>query len=182
LALWFLLGCQLGLQAQEEFVKAPAKLLTKFSFIQLNGGIIIIKARVDNFLDTLNFVLDTGSGGISLDSLTASEMGLEIKKSVKTIRGIAGLKMVDFTYDHVLKLKGLEVPHLDFHINDYELLTSVYGLRIDGVIGYSFFRRFIVKIDYDEMQIEVYSPGPIRYPRGGFMMHPDFSTFPCNLL
>lgn len=165
-------------RAQEEFVQEPAKLLTRFPFVLLNGGIIVLKAKVDNSADSLNFVLDTGSGGISLDSTTVVELGLKVSKSERTIRGIAGLRLVDFVYDHTLQLKGLDVPHLDFHINDYELLSSVYGVRIDGVIGFSFLRRFIVKVDYDNLFIEVYTPGNFKYPRGGYMLHPDFSNLP----
>lgn len=166
------------LHAQEEFVQAPAKLLTRFPFVMLNGGIVVLKAKVDNSADSLNFVLDTGSGGISLDSTTVSELGFKVSKSTRTIRGIAGQKLVDFVYDHTLHLKGLDVLHLDFHINDYELLSSVYGVRIDGIIGYSFLRRYIVKVNYDDMIIEVYSPGMFKYPRGGYMMRPDFSNLP----
>lgn len=167
-----------NLHAQEEFVQAPAKLLTRFPFVLLNGGIIVLKAKVDNSADSLNFVLDTGSGGISLDSTTVSDLGFTVSKSSRTIRGIAGLRLVDFVYDHTLRLKGLDVPHLDFHINDYELLSSVYGVRIDGIIGFSFLRRFIVKVNYDDMTIEVYSPGIFKYPRGGYLLHPDFSNLP----
>ncbi|MEN9598299.1 MAG: hypothetical protein RL596_610 [Bacteroidota bacterium] len=167
--------------AQEEFVLPESKKITSFPFTQLSGGIIILKARLDQFSDSLNFVLDTGSGGISLDSLTANKLGLSISKSEKTIRGIAGIRNVDFTYDHSLDFPGLQVPHLDFHINDYELLTSVYGQKIDGIIGYSFFRRFIVRIDYDEKEIEVYSPGNYRYQRGGYLMKPNFTTLPLQM-
>jgi hypothetical protein len=53
-------------QAQEEFVPAPAKLIARFPFKLLTGGIITLRARVSNFPDTLTFILDTGSGGISL--------------------------------------------------------------------------------------------------------------------
>lgn len=168
------------LQAQEEFVQEPARHLTKFRFSQLSGGIILIKAKLDNYPDSLNFVLDTGSGGISLDSTTAASLTIPLAKTERTIRGIAGMKTVDFAYDHVLKLPGLDVPHLDFHINDYELLTSVYGVKIDGVVGFSFFRRYIVKIDYDLMQINVYTPGSLRYPRGGYLMRPNFTTLPMQ--
>lgn len=168
------------LQAQEEFVQPAAKLITKFKFIQLSGGIVVFKAKVDNCVDSLNFVLDTGSGGISLDSLTVVELGFKVSKSERTIRGIAGMKLVDFVYDHTLHLKGLDVPHLDFHINNYDLLTSVYGVRIDGVVGYSFLRRFIVKVDFDDMEIQVFTPGSFKYPRGGYMLTPDFSNLPLQ--
>lgn len=166
--------------AQEEFVLPEAKLLTKFPFTQLSGGIVIVKARLDHYKDSLNFVFDTGSGGISMDSTTVSEMRLPTVKSEKTIRGIAGIKNVDFTMNHTLVLGTLETPRLDFHINDYELLTSVYGVRIDGIIGYSFLRRYIVKLDYDNMFIEVYTPGSFKYPRGGYLLKPDFSTLPLQ--
>jgi hypothetical protein len=166
--------------AQEEFVLPESKKITSFPFTQLSGGIIILKAQLDQFADSLNFVLDTGSGGISLDSSTVYKLKLPISKSEKTIRGIAGIRTVDFTNDHELGLPGLRVPHLDFHINDYELLTSVYGQKIDGIIGYSFFRRFIVRIDYDEKEIEVYSPGNYRYQRGGYLMKPNFTTLPLQ--
>lgn len=170
--------------AQEEFVLPQAKTLTKFSFTQLSGGIIILRARIDDIPDTLNFVLDTGSGGISLDSETVVTYKMVTEISDKTIRGIAGIKTVAFTNNHTLQLPGLAVEHLDFHINNYDLLTSVYGVKIDGIIGFSFLRRYIVKIDYDLLKIEVLTPGTIKYPKGGYLMKPNFSSlvFPQALI
>ena len=167
--------------AQEEFIMPEAKLLTRFPFTQLSGGIVILRAQIDDHPDTLNFVFDTGSGGISLDSVTVQYLGFKKERSDRTIRGIAGIKMVEFAYNHTLKLPGLQVDKLDFHINDYELLTSVYGIKIDGIIGFSFLRRFIVHLDYDRQLMEVYSPGRFRYPKGGHMLHPDFSTLPLQM-
>lgn len=162
--------------AQEEFVLPQAKLLTSFSFTQLSGGIILVRARIDNIPDTLNFVLDTGSGGISLDSETVVTYKFITEISDKTIRGIAGIKTVAFTNNHTLQLPGLAVEHLDFHINNYDLLTSVYGVKIDGIIGFSFLRRYIVKIDYDLLKIEVLTPGTIKYPKGGYLMKPTITS------
>ena len=166
--------------AQEEFVPPQAKLLARFPFTQLSGGIVIVRAQIDNFPDTLNFVFDTGSGGISLDSTTADYLKVSFVKTEKTIRGIGGIKTVDFSNDHTLKLPGLAASHLDFHINDYDLLTSVYGIKIDGIIGYSFMRRYIVRLDYDNFVIEVFSPGTFKYPRGGYLLKPNFSTLPLQ--
>jgi len=167
--------------AQEEFVPPAAKHITYIPFTLLTGGVIIIRATLDNNKDSLNFVLDTGSGGISLDSTTASYLGVERKLSDKTVRGIAGIKNVEFTYNHTLNLEGVSVANLDFHINDYDILTSAYGIRIDGIIGYSFFRRFIVAIDYEKMMFEVLTPGTFKYPRGGYLLKPQFSTLPMQM-
>jgi hypothetical protein len=176
----FAILCLTG-RSQEEFVPPEAKLITRLPFTQISGGIVIIKAQLDNFPDSLNFVLDTGSGGISLDSTTAAYLKLPLEKSDKTIRGIAGIKLVEFAMEHTLKFNGLEIPRLDFHINDYDLLTSVYGVKIDGIIGFSFLRRFIVRLDYDTHYIEIYRPGLYKYPRGGYLLKPNFSTLPLQL-
>jgi hypothetical protein len=165
-------------KGQEEFAPPDAKLITRIPFFQLSGGIIVLKAQLDEFSDSLNFVLDTGSGGISLDSSTVEKLKIPNNLSEKLIRGIAGVKRVSFAYNHSLKMPGISVNGLDFHINNYELLTSVYGVRIDGIIGYSFLRRYIVLLDFDKKQMEVYTPGRFKYPRGGQLLKPNFTTLP----
>jgi hypothetical protein len=169
-----------GLFGQEQFVPPPAKQLTKFSFKMLTGGIVIVTGTIDDQPDSLNFVFDTGSGGISLDSTTVERLHFKSVKTVRTIRGIGGMKEVSFTYGHSLNLPGLTTDSLDFHINDYELLTSVYGVRIDGVIGYSFLRRYIVFMNYDDYEMTVFSPGTYKYPKGGFLLKPNFTTLPIQ--
>jgi len=159
-------------QAQEEFVQPTAKLLTTFPFRQFSGGVILIKATINDNKDSLNFILDTGSGGISLDSQTVDHLKIANQLSDKTIRGIAGIRRVNFAYNNTLRLPGLKIDSLNFHINDYDILTSVYGERIDGIIGYSFFNRYIVKINYDSLLIHVYSKGSMKYPKGGYLLRP----------
>jgi hypothetical protein len=168
----------LPLAAQEEFIESPSRLLTRIPFIQLSGGIVILQAKLDDFPDTLNFVLDTGSSGISLDSSTVDYLKLKPQPSDKTIRGIAGIRKVSFLYNQKLHFPGLTIDRLDFHINDYAILTAVYGVQIDGIIGYSMLSRYIVKIDYDSTKIDILSLGTIRYPRGGFLLKPSISTLP----
>jgi hypothetical protein len=163
---------------QEHFIGPPAKLLTKFHFRQLNGGVMLINAQLTNVKDTLNFLLDTGSGGISLDSSTCEEFHIPHSPSGRTISGIAGIKDVDFARDHELILPGLTVKGLDYYINDYGILSEVYGEKIDGIIGYSFLSRYIVKVNVDSLMIEVYSPGEMKYPSHGYLMHPLITTLP----
>ncbi len=155
-----------------------AKKLTSFNFTTLTGGTIILQARFDDFQDTLNFIFDTGSGGISLDSTTVAYYNLKPQKTDRIIKGIAGVKAVNFLYKHSLRLKGLTVDSLDFHINNYDILTNAYGVKINGVIGTSFLRRYIVKINYNINLMEVYEPGFVKYPKRGFFMKPNFSMLP----
>lgn len=155
-----------------------AKRIAKFGFITLTGGTVIIKAKFDNFSDTLNFVFDTGSGGISLDSTTAENFGLSPEKTDKVIKGIAGIKPLNFLYNHTLKIGGLIVENLDFHINNYDILTNAHGVKIDGIIGSSFIKRYIVKVDYNNNIMEIFEPGFIKYPKRGFLVRPNFKSLP----
>jgi hypothetical protein len=165
--------------AQEEFIE-PSRFITRFEFIQLTGGVILLQGQFDTFKDTLSFILDTGSGGISLDSTTAEFFGIKGSPSTRTIRGIGGIRQVSFLNNRKLHLPGMTIDSLNFHINDYSLLTSVYGERIDGIIGYSVFSRYILKINYDSTQIEFWTKGTLKYPRGGYLFKPAITTLPVQ--
>jgi len=169
-----------ALISQEEFIEPASRYLTRVHFTQLTGGVILLQGQFGNFPDTMNFILDTGSGGISLDSTTAEYFKLKPVPSDKTIRGIAGIRLVSFVNNEKLKLGGLTIDSLDFHINNYDILTAVYGERIDGIIGYSVLKRFIFKIDYDSSRIDIYSKGTFKYPKGGYMFRPLIATLPIQ--
>jgi PDZ domain/Aspartyl protease len=170
------------LNAQEILPQKEAKLITRFPFKQYSGGVMMIKALFEDVKDTLNFILDTGSGGISLDSATCADFNIGLTPSDTTITGIGGIHKVQFTFDKTLTLPGLKIEHLNFHVNNYEVLSSVYGEKVDGIIGYSFFSRYIVKIDFETLMIEVFSPGKIDYPKRGTMLHPAFTNLPIQWL
>jgi hypothetical protein len=166
------------LAAQEEFIEPPARYLTTVPFAQLTGGIVLLQARLGDFPDTLNFILDTGSSGISLDSSTAEYLQLNPVPTDKTIRGIAGIRKVSFVYNQKLRFPGLTVDSLNFHVNDYSMLTAVYGVPVDGIIGYSLLSRYILKINYDSSRIHFFTNGTIRYPKGGYLLKPLLGTMP----
>lgn len=155
-----------------------SEFITKFGFRQLTGGVILIRGTFNDLPDSLNFILDTGSGAISLDSSTASEFKIPNEPSGYTVSGIAGKKEVNFAKGNTLNLPGLAVDSLDFFINDYEILSSVYGIKIDGVVGYSFLSRYIVGINYDDMSISVYTRGAFDYERGSHILRPRFTGLP----
>ena len=175
-----LLAVSISATAQEQFVEPPAKLLTSFRFRQLSGGVILLRAQFANYPDSLNFILDTGSGGISLDSATVDYFKITPTPSDMTILGIAGIRKVSFIYNQKLRLAGLTMDSLNFHINNYDILTSVYGEKIDGIIGYSVLSRYIFWINYDSLKISIFTNGRLKYPRGGWLYEPILRTLPVQ--
>lgn len=166
--------------AQNDSIEQEAVFLTRFPFKQLSGGVILIEAKFGNIPQSLNFILDTGSGAISLDSATAVQNNINQEPSGKSVIGIVGSRKVDFIKNQTLKLSGLEVDSLDFYVNDYEILSEVYGIKIDGIIGYSFLKNHIVKINFDNHEIEVFTPGKIDYPKRGTILYPSIKTIPLQ--
>ncbi|WP_291915774.1 aspartyl protease family protein [Chitinophaga sp.] len=155
-----------------------AVLITRFHFKQYYGGVVVVQAQVGDYPDTLQFILDTGSAGISLDTSTCTRLGIKMEPSDRIIKGLGSSKPVSFARNHALRLPGLTVDSLDFHINDYELISQVYGIQVDGIMGFSLLSRFIVTIDYDTEEILIYSKGKFTYPRGGQLLKPSLTQIP----
>ena len=139
------------------------------------GGVIVVEAKLDSIDRTLNFILDTGSGGISLDSTTCSDLNIVLKRSDTIVSGIAGSKKVSFAFNRTLITGNLKTDSLNFYVNDYSLLGSVYGEKIDGIIGYGFLSRYILDINYDSANIKIYNPGNFKYDSRGTVLRPNFS-------
>ena len=180
LTLFCICFCSLAVFGQNNNDSTKARFITKFPFTQLTGGVILLQAQFDTLKAPLNFILDTGSGAISLDSSTVEEFKIFNTPSGKSVRGIAGVREVNFATNHSLTFPGLVVDSMDFYINNYDLLTSVYGVKIDGIIGYSLIKQFIIKVNFDSLNLEIYSPGKIKYPRGGRTFHPSFTSLPIQ--
>jgi hypothetical protein len=177
--LFLLLWHALPVIAQGDDTFLPAdRYLTSIRFRVLNGGIILGKARVGNFPDSLNFIFDTGCGGISLDSSTARHFNLIPRTTEYSIRGIAGVRPQRLLEGMTLGLGSITLDSLTMQVSNYELLASIYGEPIDGIIGYSFFSRYLVRVDYDNFKMDIYSKGEVRYPEGGFLLRPRVYGLP----
>lgn len=152
--------------------------LCQIPFKQLVGGVILVKAKIGAHSDTLNFIVDTGSGGISLDSSIADRLNLPSEPSDMIIRGIAGTHKTRMVPNLSLHFPNLTIDSLNFHLSDYEMLSRFNGEEIHGIIGYSVFRLFVLHIDYDQGLITFYPKGPFKNPKGGFILHPSIFKVP----
>lgn len=173
-----LLFVSVNASAQQDTLLGPATFITQFNFKQYSGGVMVVNATLNNHTDSLTFILDTGSGGISLDSATCVKYQIQNRITDTTITGMGAAHKVRFAFNQTLHFPGLSVQNLNCHINNYEVLSSVYGEKIDGIIGYSFLSRYIVKVNADSNFLQIYTPGKIKYPSNGYTMNPRFTSLP----
>jgi len=155
-----------------------SRYLTSIHFKVLFGGIIIGKARIDGFPDSLNFIFDTGCGSVSLDSTTAAGFGMVPRTSSAVIHGVGGICPQRLVDSQSLHLGDITIDSLSVQVCDYDILSSIYGEKIDGIIGYTLFSRYLVKVDYDKQRMDLYTRGPITYPRGGYLLKPRLFGLP----
>jgi hypothetical protein len=135
----------------------------------------VFNASVGNNKIPLHFILDTGSGGVSLDSATAVELQLPLTPSDTVVMGIAGAHKVSYAFNQKFTIGNLVTDSLNFYVNDYSILSSVYGEKIDGIIGFGFLNKYIFNINFDSSKIFVYSKGKYQYEDGGTLFKPAFS-------
>jgi hypothetical protein len=156
------------------------RLLGSIRFRVLIGGIILGKIRLGDFPDSLNFIFDTGCGGMSLDSMTAQRLKLVSHPSSFYIRGIAGMRREELLDGMRLRFGTVTLDSVTMQVNNYEILSSVYGEKIDGILGYTFFSRYLVRVDYDSCRLDIYSKGPVTYPKGGYLLRPRLVGLPMT--
>lgn len=176
--LFLLAGAIRPLAAQDDEGLPADRYLTSVNFRVLFGGIIMGKARIGNFPDSLNFIFDTGCGSVSLDSLTAERLKLVPHTSSFFIHGVGGIRPQRLLDSQSLHLGGITLDSLSMQVCNYDILSCIYGEKIDGIVGYSFFSRYLVKVDYDQLKMDIYTRGHVIYPKGGFLLRPRLFGLP----
>jgi membrane-associated protease RseP (regulator of RpoE activity) len=164
-------------QSSIGFVMKSHKSKVTVPFTLINN-LIVIPVTVNSKM-TLKYILDTGANSpILTERIFGDIMGLrydrEIKISGPGIQDSIGayvsnnvrLQITPEVYGTYLSMLVLE--------EDYIELKKNLGEDIFGILGYELFSRFVVKIDYDRLEVTFYNPRKFRKPFG-------YKTFDLNL-
>lgn len=135
------------------------------------GSQLLVPVRV-NGRGPFRFLLDSGAGGIILASRVADNLGIEAAGEVP-VRGIGGLGNLAWG-----KIDSLGIGQLSWEITrisifDFTQLAGGSLSDLDGILGYDFFMRFPVRIDFDSERLTVYDPRAAHPERTGESMALD---------
>ena len=115
---------------------------------ELDGGIILVEARLNNSLET--FVLDSGSEGLILNNF--------VKKGKKTeITGINGTVEAFKVMVENFVWAEITYPKMEAISMDLSHLESLTKRKISGLIGYELIKNFEILIDYGAQAIQIKS-------------------------
>lgn len=140
---------------------------TKFPF-ELIRNQIVIPVEMDG--STLKLILDSGMpadgvllfGSPHIDDLELQYVG---KASVM---GVGGKTVeADLVMDKTVNLPGMELRNQMVIVMPHDSIRNLYFEEKDGIIGFSLFNRFVLKIDYDSMKITLVEPGKFQYAGSG---------------
>jgi predicted aspartyl protease len=134
------------------FLSAAAPAVTRVPF-NWTPGQIEMAVHVDGAPAT--FILDTGAEFSVVSSRLASR--LAIQTSPEGGR--------DFAANVEIEAGGLKLPHQLVMVMPFETYYA-RGREIDGLIGYDFFARFTVGIDFRARALTIWEPSAFRAPKG----------------
>ncbi len=158
-----LIGLNSSILAQGFDFANPKQKSTRLRF-KLSNNLIILPLLLNESKDTLNFVLDTGVGHTLLtDSTFIQKLNLDTTKLRKIIVKGGGVGEVIPTYIvpmQKLHIAALEAPFQSVLVVSRSLtyLSQYAGIKIDGIVGYDFFKNLTVRIDYLRKEIVVFQP------------------------
>lgn len=134
---------------------------------ELANNLIVIPVELNGL--KLSFLLDTGVSATVLFSIDRSDT-LELKNRTKIyLKGFGEKEPYEAikSVNNSLKIgKALDLDHSVYLIFDESMNFSPrMGFPIHGIIGYDFFKDFIVEINYAKNYLKIYDPKPYKYKK-----------------
>jgi len=131
----------------------------KISF-ELVNNLVIIPVEVNG--KELSFLLDTGVNTTILFGITDTDtLRVNNTRPIK-LRGLGegeGVVALESKNNEVRIGKAIDYEHTIYVIFEETLNFSArMGIPIHGIIGYNFFKKFIVKTDYTSKKVIFYDP------------------------
>lgn len=106
----------------------------------------------------LRFCLDTGAEMNSINSFSSKKVMNKINIRGRTILKGAGTENFEVLHGVIeqFDFEGKQISGMESLITDLSSLNKVYGIDIDGILGYSFLQRGIFQLNLIKKQIEIY--------------------------
>ena len=144
-----------------QFVDGHSALNIPFEF-EFNE--IVLKVRVNNS-PPVKFMFDTGAGLSVAGTRLATALHLKKVDTVKAT-GVGGSVAGSLASGISLSVPGVTVRNQRLALLPLEF-PFCEGKEIQGIIGYDFIRKFVVKIDYDARTISFFDPQSYQYQGPG---------------
>lgn len=158
-----------------------ATMRARIPFENKNGS-IILSVRINNFARPLRLLFDTGADGMAVSQTLADEIGLTVTRqnNASVVGSNVAIQVSD---KNTVLLDTLKLENMGIAI------FPKMGHDVDGIIGNTLVKRFIVQVDYDKSELSLFDFGnfkqdldgisvPLRMSDGMLSLHGDLSFKP----
>lgn len=135
-------------------VKLPMKMVGEHIFIKIKVG--------DS--KHLNFIFDTGAGGTVINLRTAQNLRMR-PSGFMPVKSAHSQDFTPYFSNNELKLAHLSVPDVRLLGSSLEHLEARSGTTIDGIVGFAILKKYIVRINHDANQLELYNKAHYQFPK-----------------
>lgn len=150
-------------QAAPEVHSTPSNQSLAAIPFELYFNEIYVQVRVNNS-EPLWFVVDSGAGGWIVDRAHATRLGLHLEQDTAQGTGAgSGTYGVSYVKDVTFSLLDFNIPVPLIGVIDLSAHKSQIGRELEGLIGFDFFEKFIVEIDYESRVIRLFDPKTYHY-------------------
>jgi hypothetical protein len=150
-------------QATPEVHSTPSNQSLATIPFELYFNEIYVRVRVNNS-EPLWFVVDSGAGGWIVDRAHATRLGLHLEQDTAQGTGAgSGTYDVSYVKNVTFSLLDLNIPVPLIGVIDLSGHKSQIGRELEGLIGFDFFEKFIVEIDYESKIIRLFDPKTYHY-------------------
>jgi len=151
--------------SQDGFVLPLKHSKDKFSFNLINN-LIVIPVEING--KKLSFLLDTGVKSTILFGLPNDSLQLNSLQKVK-VRGLGqgGSVSALKSENNIVRIHKAENTNQTLYVIFDESLnfSTKMGIPIHGIIGYDFFKDFVVSINYSTHRISIHNPSTYKKKR-----------------
>lgn len=141
--------------------------VTRVPFI-LNNEHIIIELSI-NDSPKMNFMFDSGAGGILISQNFSDSIGLE-SATERMNTGAVGTHTVSILKGNSIKIGDAQINNVNMMRDENNLEQLDSGEEIAGIIGFHVLSRFVVKVDYDSLELVIYNRSNFVYEGDGIVM------------
>lgn len=165
----FFLFLILSVFGQQGFLIEKGKSSVKIDF-KLVNNLMIVPVELNG--QELSFLLDTGVNTTVLLNLEEADT-LTLKNAQKiNLRGLGGEELVEAykAEKNLLKIGEVTSKNADVYLifSKEVNFSPRLGVPVNGIIGYDFFKDFIVEVNYSKRFIRVHNPGKFKKRLAGY--------------
>ncbi|MBI9036582.1 MAG: aspartyl protease family protein [Bacteroidales bacterium] len=157
-------GCSPNIEENKQANIETVMLLPENSIPFFFQDLIFINIKVNDSING-NFIFDSGSDQLYLDSLFVAENNIPThKRKKKKIRGV-GSDTPNVPISNTIKL---ELDSLTKIYNNVPIINirALSNKKIDGVLGADFFQNKVLKINFDSSYLQIIKPNEFIIPAG----------------